>query len=208
MEIEVSARGRACVISAPFIGPHNAENVVAAFASLVGLGYAEDDVAAALRVSPQVPGRLERVGEGSPRVFVDYAHTPDALERVLRAVRVSTVGKLWCVFGCGGDRDRGKRPEMGRVAGLCADQVVVTSDNPRTEDPQAILDDILTSGITPAMVHVDRAFSIAQAIAEAGNDDTVVIAGKGHENYQILGATKIYFSDEKEAKRALDLRRP
>jgi len=208
MEIEVSARGRACVISAPFIGPHNAENVVAAFASIVGLGYADDDVAAALRVSPQVPGRLERVGEGTPRVFVDYAHTPDALERVLRAVRVSTIGDLWCVFGCGGDRDRGKRPEMGRVAALCADKVVVTSDNPRTEDPQAILDDILTSGISAAMVTVDRASSIAQAIAEARNDDTVVIAGKGHESYQIIGTRKRYFSDQEEARRALDLRRP
>ena len=206
MEIEVSSRGRTCAISAPFIGPHNAENVVAAFASLVGLGYAEDDVTAALGVSPQVPGRLERVGEGSPRVFVDYAHTPDALERVLRAVRVSTIGKLGCVFGCGGDRDKGKRPEMGRVAAAYADKVVVTSDNPRTEEPQAIIDDVLASGITPEVVNVDRASSIAQAIAEARNDDTVVIAGKGHENYQIIGTTKIHFSDQDEARRALALR--
>jgi UDP-N-acetylmuramoyl-L-alanyl-D-glutamate--2,6-diaminopimelate ligase len=206
MEIEVSVRGRTRAISAPFIGPHNAENVVAAFASLVGLGYAEDDVAAALRVSPQVPGRLERVGEGSPRVFVDYAHTPDALERVLRAVRVSTVGKLWCVFGCGGDRDRGKRPEMGRVAASYADKVVVTSDNPRTEDAHTIIEDILASGISPAGVNVDRASSIAQAIAEAGRDDTVIIAGKGHESYQIIGTTKIHFSDQDESRRALDRR--
>jgi UDP-N-acetylmuramoyl-L-alanyl-D-glutamate--2,6-diaminopimelate ligase len=95
---------------------------------------------------------------------------------------------------------------MGRVAATFADRVVVTSDNPRNEDPQAILDDILTSGITPAMVQVDRASSIAQAIAEARNDDTVVIAGKGHENYQIIGTTKIHFSDQEEAKRALALR--
>ena len=191
------------VVSAPFIGPHNAENVVAAFASLIGLGHDEDAVAEALGVSPQVSGRLERVGEGSPRVFVDYAHTPDALERVLRAVRVSTVGSLWCVFGCGGDRDRGKRPEMGRIAAACADRVVVTSDNPRTEDPQAIIDDILTSEISPALVDVDRGAAIARVVSEARDDDTIVIAGKGHENYQILGTTRIHFSDQDEARKAL-----
>jgi UDP-N-acetylmuramoyl-L-alanyl-D-glutamate--2,6-diaminopimelate ligase len=190
-------------VFAPFIGPHNAENVVAAFAALIGLGHDEDAVAEALRVSPQVSGRLERVGEGRPRVFVDYAHTPDALERVLRAVQVSTVGSLWCVFGCGGDRDRGKRPEMGRIASACADRVVVTSDNPRTEDPQAIIADILTSGISPALIDVDRAAAIARVVREARDDDTIVIAGKGHENYQILGTTRIHFSDQEEAQKAL-----
>ena len=204
--IRLPGGGRVATISAPFIGPHNAENVVAAFASLVGLGYDEASVAEALRLSPQVSGRLERVGEGAPRVFVDYAHTPDALERVLRAVRVSTEGSLWCVFGCGGDRDRGKRPEMGRIAAACADKVVVTSDNPRTEDPQGILDDILASGIAPAVVDVDRASAISRAITTAAPHDTIVIAGKGHENYQILGATKIHFSDQEEALRALSAR--
>jgi UDP-N-acetylmuramoyl-L-alanyl-D-glutamate--2,6-diaminopimelate ligase len=208
MEIGIRVRDRehVCTVSAPFIGPHNAENVVAAFASLVGLGYDENDVAEALRVSPQVAGRLERVGEGAPRVFVDYAHTPDALERVLRAVRVSTAGDLWCVFGCGGDRDRGKRPEMGRIAAACADKVVVTSDNPRTEDPQTILNDILTSGISAELVDADRASAIAEAIARATPQDTIVIAGKGHENYQILGAKKIHFSDQEEALKALSNR--
>jgi UDP-N-acetylmuramoyl-L-alanyl-D-glutamate--2,6-diaminopimelate ligase len=205
MEIEIRLResARTCVVSAPFIGPHNAENVVAAFASLVGLGYSESEVAEALRVSPQVSGRLERVGEGSPRVFVDYAHTPDALERVLRAVRVSTVGSLWCVFGCGGDRDKGKRPEMARIAAACADKVVVTSDNPRTEDAQTIINDILGSGINPAIVDIDRGSAIARVVREASPDDTIVIAGKGHENYQILGTTRIHFSDQEEACKAL-----
>jgi UDP-N-acetylmuramoyl-L-alanyl-D-glutamate--2,6-diaminopimelate ligase len=208
MKITIRMPGgdRVCLVAAPFIGPHNAENVVAAFASLVGLGYDEASVTEALRVSPQVSGRLERIGEGAPRVFVDYAHTPDALERVLRAVRVSTEGALWCVFGCGGDRDRGKRPEMGRIAATCADKVVVTSDNPRTEDPQAILDDILASGITPAVVDVDRASAISQAIATAAPHDTIVIAGKGHENYQIVGTTKIHFSDQEEASKGLAAR--
>jgi len=208
MKITIRMPGgdRVRTVAAPFIGPHNAENVVAAFASLVGLGYDEEVVAEALRVSPQVSGRLERVGEGAPRVFVDYAHTPDALERVLRAVRVSTEGALWCVFGCGGDRDRGKRPEMGRIAAACADKVVVTSDNPRTEDPQTILNDILASGITPEVVDVDRASAISRAITTAAPHDTIVIAGKGHENYQILGTTKIHFSDQEEALRGLAAR--
>ena len=195
--------GRELTIHAPFIGPHNAENVVAAFASVVALGYPYPDVIEALRTTPQVPGRLERVGQGSPRVFVDYAHTPDALERVLKAVRVSTEGSLWCVFGCGGDRDRGKRPEMARIAAAGADRVVVTSDNPRTEAPQIIIDDILSSGITPAVVNSDRAQAIVQAITEAGPSDTVVIAGKGHENYQIIGTSKIHFSDQEVSLRAL-----
>jgi UDP-N-acetylmuramyl-tripeptide synthetase len=204
--IRMPGEERLRTVPAPFIGPHNAENVVAAFASLVGLGFGEEAVAEALRVSPQVSGRLERVGESAPRVFVDYAHTPDALERVLRAVRVSTVGSLWCVFGCGGDRDKGKRPEMGRIAAACADKVVVTSDNPRTEDPQAVLDDILSSGISPIFADVDRAAAIARAIATAAPQDTIVIAGKGHENYQVLGTRTVYFSDQEEALQALKSR--
>jgi UDP-N-acetylmuramoyl-L-alanyl-D-glutamate--2,6-diaminopimelate ligase len=208
MEIRLSLRdqGRERILHAPCIGPHNAENVVAAFAAIAALGYAHDSIIEALRDTAQVPGRLERVGQGSPRVFVDYAHTPDALERVLKAARVSTEGALWCVFGCGGDRDRGKRPEMGMIAAAHSDRVVVTSDNPRTEDPRAIIDDILTSGITPFYVEPDRAAAIRYAILEAASNDTVVIAGKGHENYQILGTTKVHFSDQEESLRALALR--
>ena len=208
MVIKLTPRGehQDITIQAPFIGPHNAENVVAAFASVVALGYPYPDVIEALRTTPQVPGRLERVGQGSPRIFVDYAHTPDALERVLKAVRVSTQGKLWCVFGCGGDRDRGKRPEMARIAAAGADCVVVTSDNPRTEAPQSIIDDILSSGIEPAVVNPDRAQAIAQAVGDAAPNDTIVIAGKGHENYQIIGTSKVHFSDQEVSLEALAAR--
>jgi UDP-N-acetylmuramoyl-L-alanyl-D-glutamate--2,6-diaminopimelate ligase len=208
MVIRINLRDKRheCKIEAPFIGPHNAENVVAAFAAVAALGYSHDVIIEALRDTAQVPGRLERVGKGGPRVFVDYAHTPDALERVLKAVRVSTEGSLWCVFGCGGDRDRGKRPEMGSIAGANSDRVVVTSDNPRTEDPLSIIDGILASGIAPFVVNPDRAAAILTAITEADITDTVVIAGKGHENYQILGTAKIHFSDQEESLRALERR--
>lgn len=204
MVIRLAVKGDGdLTIHAPFIGPHNAENVVAAFAAVSALGFPSEVIIEALRDTAQVPGRLERVGEGSPRVFVDYAHTPDALERVLKAVRVSTEGRLWCVFGCGGDRDRGKRPEMAKVAAAGADYVVVTSDNPRTESPMSIIEDILASGIRPTSVEPDRAAAILFAISKADARDTVVIAGKGHENYQILGTAKTHFSDQEESLKAL-----
>jgi UDP-N-acetylmuramoyl-L-alanyl-D-glutamate--2,6-diaminopimelate ligase len=205
MEITLSMRGsvRTLKIEAPFIGLHNAENVTAAFGACVALGYAPEEVAAALRTTPQVPGRLERVGQGRKRVFVDYAHTPDALERVIAAVRPSTAGKLWVVFGCGGDRDRGKRPQMAKVAAQGADHVVVTSDNPRTEKPEAIIEDILREGISPTLVEVDRRRAITATLQQAAESDTVLIAGKGHEDYQITGTEKIYFSDQSVAREAL-----
>jgi UDP-N-acetylmuramoyl-L-alanyl-D-glutamate--2,6-diaminopimelate ligase len=136
---------------------------------------------------------------------VDYAHTPDGLENALRACRPFCAGRLICVFGCGGDRDRTKRPQMGAIAARLADRVVVTSDNPRTEDPQQILTDVV-AGIpagTDLEVEGDRATAIATAIASAGGDDLVLIAGKGHEDYQILGTTKIHFDDREEAEKAL-----
>ena len=206
MQIAVVVRsaGRKFLIEAPFIGKHNAENLVAAFGACVALGYDPERVVECLKDIPQVPGRLERVGQGSRRVFVDYAHTPDALERALAALRVSSRGKLWALFGCGGDRDRGKRPEMARVAAAQADYVVVTSDNPRTEEPLSIIDDILGSGICPAMVEVDRAKAIEAAIRASGEDDTILIAGKGHEDYQIIGTEKIHFSDQEVALAVLN----
>jgi UDP-N-acetylmuramoyl-L-alanyl-D-glutamate--2,6-diaminopimelate ligase len=205
MELTVVVREtqQRLTIVAPFIGEHNAENLVAAFAAAVGLGYSPETVVEVIREIPQVPGRLERVGEKGPRVFVDYAHTPDALQRVLEAVRPSTAGALWCLFGCGGDRDRGKRPQMAHVAAAYADKVVITSDNPRTEDPHAIIQDILSSGISPTVVDIDRARAIVRGVQEADTEDTVVIAGKGHENYQIIGTTKTPFSDQEHALRAL-----
>ena len=160
-----------------------------------------------------VPGRMERVRlEGveaaQPAVLVDYAHTPDGLESALNACRPFAAGRLICVFGCGGDRDRTKRPLMGGIAARFADQVVVTSDNPRTEDPRRILDDVV-AGIpagTVLQVEEDRAAAIAASIAAADADDLVLIAGKGHEDYQILGTTKVHFDDREEAERALRAR--
>jgi UDP-N-acetylmuramoyl-L-alanyl-D-glutamate--2,6-diaminopimelate ligase len=136
-------------------------------------------------------------------VFVDYAHTPDALERVMDAVRPLTKGKMIVVFGCGGDRDRTKRPKMGRIVSEKADLPIVTSDNPRTEEPNSILD-MIVGGMKPGYLReVDRKKAIAMAISEARSGDAVVIAGKGHEDYQIVGKTKHHFDDREEARAAM-----
>jgi UDP-N-acetylmuramoyl-L-alanyl-D-glutamate--2,6-diaminopimelate ligase len=139
---------------------------------------------------------------------VDYAHTPDSLENLLKAIRPFTQRELICVFGCGGDRDRTKRPLMGGIAARLADRVYVTSDNPRTEDPQRILDDVVIGvkadiGDKPMTVEGDRHKCIAMAISEAQSGDTILIAGKGHEDYQIIGREKIHFDDREEAQLAL-----
>jgi len=136
---------------------------------------------------------------------VDYAHTPDGLKNALLAVRPLVQGELVCVFGCGGDRDRGKRSQMGSIASQLADRLILTSDNPRTEDPRQILNDVLTA-IPPGIditVEIDRALAIEIAITEASLGDVVLIAGKGHENYQILGTRKIHFNDRLIAEQAL-----
>jgi UDP-N-acetylmuramoyl-L-alanyl-D-glutamate--2,6-diaminopimelate ligase len=138
-------------------------------------------------------------------VFVDYAHTPEALEQVLRTVRAETSGRFISVFGCGGDRDTGKRPLMGRIATTLSDYTVITSDNPRTEDPQRIIDDIV-AGVErsrPYTTMVDRRQAIAHALAIAQPQDTIVIAGKGHEDYQIIGRTRHYFDDREVVREAL-----
>jgi len=158
-------------------------------------------------------GRLEMIyGECGPRVCVDYAHSPDALKQVLEAlapVVKSNAGSLICIFGCGGDRDRDKRPLMGRVAAQYADRVVLTSDNPRSESPEVILDNIV-SGIrlddqTKVSRQSDRALAIAQTIANSGERDLILIAGKGHEQTQLVGEQALHFSDAEHAKRAIDL---
>ncbi|MFZ9271715.1 MAG: UDP-N-acetylmuramoyl-L-alanyl-D-glutamate--2,6-diaminopimelate ligase, partial [Prochlorococcaceae cyanobacterium] len=196
----------------PLVGRFNLMNQLQAVGALLQLGLPLEPLLSALASFKGVPGRMERVQLASqqplPSVVVDYAHTPDGLENALRACRPFARGKLICVFGCGGDRDRSKRPQMGAIAARLADQVVVTSDNPRTEDPEQILSDVV-AGIpsgTDLQVNGDRAVAIASAIANAAVDDLVLIAGKGHEDYQILGTTKVHFDDREEAETALRAR--
>jgi UDP-N-acetylmuramoyl-L-alanyl-D-glutamate--2,6-diaminopimelate ligase len=167
------------------------------------LGISDSLAAAALEAFDRVPGRMEHLGNGEIDVLVDYAHTPDALENVLRAARETAVGRVIAVFGCGGDRDRGKRPQMGKIASELADVLFVTSDNPRTEEPRSIIDQI-TAGIADSsrtIVEIDRAAAITEALGQASRGDVVVIAGKGHETYQIVGTEKRHF-DDREAVRA------
>jgi UDP-N-acetylmuramoyl-L-alanyl-D-glutamate--2,6-diaminopimelate ligase len=193
----------------PLIGRHNIQNALTAVGLVMEtFGLRADQVAPALKDATGAPGRLQRVDNRTrPRVsiLVDYAHTDDALENVLKALRPLTRGKLRVVFGCGGDRDPQKRPRMARIARLLGDAVYVTSDNPRTEDPDKIIGDIL-SGLraderSSVVVEPDRRRAIYRAIEEASEEDVVLIAGKGHEKYQIVGATKQHFDDVKEAQK-------
>ena len=196
----------------PLVGRFNLMNLLQAVGALLQQQVPLASVLEGLPSFRGVPGRMERVWAGhdrpAPAVLVDYAHTPDGLDNALAACRPFSRGRLICVFGCGGDRDRSKRPQMGAIAARLADQVVVTSDNPRTENPQRILDDVV-AGIpagTALQVEADRAVAIAAAIAAAAPDDLVLIAGKGHEDYQILGTTKVHFDDREEAEKALRAR--
>ena len=182
-------------VTLPLIGDFNVANALGAAAAAWSVGVRPAEIAARLSSMPQVPGRLEIIAD-APTVLRDYAHTPDALERALDAVRPVTRGKLIAVIGCGGDRDRGKRPEMGRIAEARADRVILTSDNPRTEDPERILDDI-EAGMTAGRHEriEDRRDAIARAIHASSDGDVVVLAGKGHETYQIRGTTKYPFDE-------------
>ncbi len=193
----------------PLVGRFNLMNLLQSVGALLQQGVPLPQLLEGLASFRGVPGRMEQVrvadGRGLPVVLVDYAHTPDGLDNALAACRPFTDGQLICVFGCGGDRDRSKRPQMAAIAARLADQVVVTSDNPRTEAPEQILNDVV-AGIpagTDVRVEVDRAKAIAWAVGEATPDDLVLIAGKGHEDYQILGTTKVHFDDREEAEKAL-----
>jgi len=206
----ISPRGDG-LFSSPLLGRFNLMNLLQAVGVLLQQDLPLPLLLEAIASFRGVPGRMERVvvkgAEASalPAVLVDYAHTPDGLDNALAAARPFCNGRLICVFGCGGDRDRGKRPQMAAIAARHADRVVVTSDNPRTEDPQRILEDVV-AGIpsgTDLMVEGDRAVAIASAIAGAGADDLVLVAGKGHEDYQILGTEKVHFDDREEAEQAL-----
>jgi len=184
----------------PLIGRHNISNALAAAATAMALGIDHETIRSALDGARTVPGRLQRAEQiGKPiSVFVDYAHTDDALENVLTALRPLTRGKLWCVFGCGGDRDRSKRPRMASVAARHADRIVVTSDNPRTEDPMTIINDVLTGfggDLQRVTIEQDRLQAIHTTLQNAERNDVVLIAGKGHEDYQIVGTERLHFDD-------------
>ena len=196
------AGGASAPVSLPLVGDFNVANALGAAAAAWATGMPADHIAAKLSTLPQVPGRLERIYE-RPTVLRDYAHTPDALERALLAVRPFAGRRLIVVFGCGGDRDRGKRPQMGGIAERLGDYAIVTSDNPRTEDPDRIIDDIEAGmkGSNHERI-TDRHDAIARALTIAAPDDVVVLAGKGHETYQIRG-TIAYPFDERQIVREL-----
>lgn len=203
--ILVTAQGES-ILRSQLLGRFNLSNMLAAVAALLALDYSLDEV---LKVTAKLQGpvgRMQRLGGGDkPLVVVDYAHTPDALEKVLEALRPHAHGKLLCLFGCGGDRDRGKRPLMAGVAERLADRVLVTDDNPRTEDPALIFDDIRPGFAQPGAVEfvAGRGAAIAHLIATAAADDVIVLAGKGHEDYQEINGERHDFSDLVEAEKAL-----
>jgi UDP-N-acetylmuramoyl-L-alanyl-D-glutamate--2,6-diaminopimelate ligase len=192
-------------LSSPLPGRFNVYNVLGALAAVRALGVPLDVAARAIETAGHVPGRFQPVDVGQDfAVLVDYAHTPDSLENVLRSARQLTDGRLHVVFGCGGDRDRGKRPMMGEIAARLADRVIVTSDNPRSEDPEAIIGEILAGAGDGVEHDADRRSAIATAIGGARPGDVVVIAGKGHEQGQEFeGGRKIPFDDVTVAREAL-----
>jgi UDP-N-acetylmuramoyl-L-alanyl-D-glutamate--2,6-diaminopimelate ligase len=183
-------------VDLPLVGDYNVQNALGAAGACIALGYSVVDVAALLASTPQVPGRLEKIYADAYTVLRDYAHTPDALENVLTTLRPVTQGRLIVLFGAGGDRDKGKRPEMGAIAQRHADVAIVTSDNPRTENPEAIIDEI-TAGMRVGeyvrVVNRKEAIGIALDMARPG--DVVLLAGKGHETYQIIGTQKMNFDE-------------
>jgi UDP-N-acetylmuramyl-tripeptide synthetase len=210
------------IFASSLIGRHNLENIMSAVGAALALGIDRDRIRQGIETLVCVPGRLERVPDPAGRLIcVDYAHTPDALENALKALRELTGGRLVCVFGCGGDRDRGKRRQMGAIAGRYADLAVVTSDNPRSEPPMAIIEEILPgvresdarerlaedpalrNGSHSFVVDPDRAAAITLAVSVTRPGDALLIAGKGHETYQIVGSRTLPFDDRRKAREAL-----
>lgn len=193
-------------LRSPLLGRFNVSNVLAAVGALLGMNYPLDEILAVLPDIDGPAGRMQRLGGGDqPLVVVDYAHTPDALEKVLVALRPHARGKLVCLFGCGGDRDKGKRALMAGVAERLADRIVVTDDNPRNEDPQAILDDVRSgfAATDRAIFTSGRGDAISRCIAESDAHDVVLLAGKGHEDYQEIKGERLPFSDLEQASLAL-----
>lgn len=204
LQLRIATPAGECELAVPLLGRFNVSNLLAVIGGLLALELPLADIADALRHARPVTGRMQSFSGDHPTVVVDYAHTPDALEKVLTSLREHAQAELVCVFGCGGDRDRGKRPQMGEIAARLADRVVVTSDNPRSEAPQAIIDDIRAGiGARPVLVEPDRRFAIRQAIAAARREDIVLVAGKGHEDYQEVAGVRHHFSDADEVRAAL-----
>jgi UDP-N-acetylmuramoyl-L-alanyl-D-glutamate--2,6-diaminopimelate ligase len=194
-------RGR---LQSSLLGKFNLANLLAVIGAAGVQGFALDKILQAASALTAVAGRMELVDVSArPSVVIDYAHTPDALEKALQALRRHCRGNLWVVFGCGGDRDIGKRAEMGKVADHRADKIIVTSDNPRSESPEKIIDQVLLGITRDVSAVVDRRDAIRTAIADAQPEDVILLAGKGHEDYQILGADRLPFSDQAEARLAL-----
>jgi UDP-N-acetylmuramoyl-L-alanyl-D-glutamate--2,6-diaminopimelate ligase len=205
LALELFYGGESARTHIPLVGLHNASNAGAAAAALLGLGFGLSEVASALRSSKGPPGRFEKVGETRDfLVIVDYAHTPEALSRALKAARLLTRGKLYLVFGCGGNRDKGKRPLMGRVAEQEADSVILTTDNPRDEEPADIIREILSGMETAPEVILDRREAIRRAISRLAPGDVLLIAGKGHEDYMEIKGERVPFSDKAVAEEALN----
>ena len=195
-------------LSVPLIGAFNASNVLVAFATLLSLGYDIKELAQSASQLSAVIGRMELFSaKDKAKVVVDYAHTPDALEKALQALRVHCVGKLWCIFGCGGDRDTGKRPMMARIAEEQADVIILSDDNPRTEDPALITKDMLAGLLKSDAAHVvhDRFEACQFALSQANEKDIILLAGKGHEDYQVLAGKTIHYSDRESAQTLLGL---
>jgi UDP-N-acetylmuramoyl-L-alanyl-D-glutamate--2,6-diaminopimelate ligase len=200
IELEFDSSWGTGALVCPLVGDFNVDNLLTVIAVLLDWDLSLEQVIAALAHVQAAPGRMETFGGGrAPLAVVDYAHTPDALRKALAAARAHCVGRLVVVFGCGGDRDPGKRPIMGAIAAELADDIVITDDNPRTESPEAIAADI-AAGIpagTPFRIELDRGCAIREALADARSGDVVLIAGKGHESYQLYGSERRDFSDQK-----------
>lgn len=205
--LDVQDESGSFTVRTPLVGQFNVENALAATAAGLAIGLPREQVVAGVAAADRVKGRFERIASKRGwTAIVDYAHTPDALEKCLATarslIRPETGGRLFVVFGAGGDRDRSKRPQMGSVAAKLADVVVVTSDNPRTEDPERIIDEIAAGFPASATVHreADRKAAIRWAAAQAGAADVIIVAGKGHEDYQVIGREKRHFSDREEVE--------
>ncbi len=210
--LEIQALGQTCLLETQLLGEVNAWNLLSALGVLLHLGLSPRTAVRCLSGMRGVPGRMEAFRGSDPRrplVVVDYAHTPDGLEQALRSLRTLCHGEIWCVFGCGGERDSGKRPLMGAIAGELAEHVVLTHDNPRGESPQCIIEDILAGipgDVAPEIIG-DRGAAITEAIRGATAEDIVLIAGKGHEDYQLVGERRLPFSDRDFVARLLGVSR-